>query len=159
MTRDPLAQTGSIEIVLDSNPQEATLRLSRTDLLPVLTIMAGGVIGASLSLSSPLLLRSGDVPVPEPVVASYESYRSVEVLQSEEQKALARAVALSRELLESEAAKSAPDPLRRRFLQEYRRLALDRMEQVITDVEKLQEEGWDVTFRPPVFRLPEIRQR
>ena len=45
------------------------MRLSRTDLLPVLTIIAGGVIGASLSLS-PLVLwpPADDVPAPEPVV-------------------------------------------------------------------------------------------
>ena len=36
------------------------MRLSRTDLLPVLTIIAGGVIGASLSLS--VLGRSPDEP-------------------------------------------------------------------------------------------------
>ncbi len=46
------------------------MRLSRTDLLPVLTIMAGGVIGASLSLS-PLVLWSpaDDGPGPDSVVA------------------------------------------------------------------------------------------
>ncbi len=38
------------------------MRLSRSDLLPMLTIMAGGVIGASLSFSL-LGSRSGDVPV------------------------------------------------------------------------------------------------
>ena len=37
------------------------MRPSRTDLLPVLTIMTGGVIGASLSFSF-LGSRSGDVP-------------------------------------------------------------------------------------------------
>jgi len=43
------------------------MRLSRRDLVPVLTIVAGGVIGASLSFS--LLSRSDDVPAPEVVVA------------------------------------------------------------------------------------------
>ena len=38
------------------------MRLSRTDLLPVLTIVAGGVIGASLSFNL-LGSRSEDVPV------------------------------------------------------------------------------------------------
>jgi len=50
------------------------MRLSRTDLLPVLTIVAGGVIGASVSagiLMPNLLLmsRSGDVRALDPVVA------------------------------------------------------------------------------------------
>ena len=40
------------------------MRLSRTDLVPVLAIVAGGVIGASLSFG---LLESGsdDMPAPE----------------------------------------------------------------------------------------------
>ena len=41
------------------------MTLSRTDLLPVLTIVAGGVIGASLSVGF-LGSRSADVP-PQPV--------------------------------------------------------------------------------------------
>ncbi len=45
------------------------MRLSRTDLVPVLTIMAGGAIGFSLSLSVLLLSPSGDVPASAPVVA------------------------------------------------------------------------------------------
>ena len=49
------------------------MRLSRTDLLPVLTIMAGGVLGASLSIG--LLGRSPAVDVP-PVV--YENTTSLE---------------------------------------------------------------------------------
>ncbi len=40
------------------------MRLSRTDLLPVLTIVAGGVIGASLSFSLLERSRSADVPAP-----------------------------------------------------------------------------------------------
>ena len=134
------------------------MRLFRTDLVPALAIVVGGVIGGSLSFSL-LGSRSDDVSPGVTLGLLYESSATVEALRSEEQKALATAVALSTELLESEAAKSARDPLRHRFLEEYRRLALDRMEQVITDVEKLQEEGWDFTFRPPVFQLPEIRQR
>ncbi len=43
------------------------MRLSRTDVFPVLTIMAGGVIGASLSFSL-LGSRSTDVPAPAPLV-------------------------------------------------------------------------------------------
>ena len=46
------------------------MRLARTDLFPLLTIMAGGVIGASLSFS--LLGSRSDVPTPEPVVTPSE---------------------------------------------------------------------------------------
>ncbi len=50
------------------------MRLSQTDLVPVLTIIAGGAIGLSLSagILIPNLLpvsRSDDVPAPDPVVA------------------------------------------------------------------------------------------
>ena len=41
------------------------MRLSRTDLLPVLTIVAGGLVGASVSFR---LMSSDDVPAPDPVV-------------------------------------------------------------------------------------------
>ena len=46
------------------------MRLSRTDFVPVLTIMAGGAIGALLTFS-PFVLRSpaDDVRAPDPVVA------------------------------------------------------------------------------------------
>lgn len=43
------------------------MRLSRTDAVPVLAIVAGGVIGASLSFS--LLSRSDDVPSVNPIAA------------------------------------------------------------------------------------------
>ena len=52
------------------------MRLSRTDLFPVLTIVAGGVIGASLSLSFLALSPSGDVPVA--VGLRYEATATVE---------------------------------------------------------------------------------
>ena len=63
------------------------MKLSRADFVPLLTIVAGGVIGASLSFG---FLGSGSdaVPVPEPIVAS----ENVEVLRLEEQKAVARAL-------------------------------------------------------------------
>ena len=38
------------------------MRLSRTDLVPVLAIVAGGALGASLSLNFLLLSPPGDVP-------------------------------------------------------------------------------------------------
>ncbi len=46
------------------------MRLSRTDVIPVLVIIAGGLIGASLTLS-PLVLwsPSDDVAAPEPEVS------------------------------------------------------------------------------------------
>ena len=44
------------------------MRLPRTDLVPVLTIIAGGVVGASLSFSFLALSPSDDVPAPDPVV-------------------------------------------------------------------------------------------
>ena len=44
------------------------MRLSRTDFVPVLTIVAGGVIGASLSFSLLERSRSADVPAPYRVV-------------------------------------------------------------------------------------------
>ncbi len=54
------------------------MRLSRTDFVPVLAIVAGAVIGASLSFS---LLRSpsGDVPVPDPVVAPSPTLQIVRI--------------------------------------------------------------------------------
>ena len=42
------------------------MRLLRSDLVPLLTIVAGGVMGGSISLR---LLSSDDVPAPDPVVA------------------------------------------------------------------------------------------
>ena len=44
------------------------MRLSRTDFIPVLTIVAGVVIGASLSFGF-LGSRSADVPAANPIVA------------------------------------------------------------------------------------------
>ena len=44
------------------------MSLSRTDLVPVLAIVAGGIIGATLSFGF-LGPRSGDVPVANPIVA------------------------------------------------------------------------------------------
>ena len=71
------------------------MKLSRTDLVPVLVIVAGGVIGASLSFSF-LGSRSDDVVfVAVPVTTSYESIERAEVRRSEQQEALARARALA----------------------------------------------------------------
>ena len=48
--------------------------LSRTDFVPVLAIVAGGVIGASLSFGLLALAPSGDLPV-DPFGAPYEYVR------------------------------------------------------------------------------------
>ena len=45
------------------------MRLSRTDLFPVLAIIAGGAVGVFASGSLLLLSPSGDLPVPDPVEA------------------------------------------------------------------------------------------
>ncbi len=45
------------------------MSLSRMDFVPLLAIVAGGVIGGSLSFSFLALSPSGDVPAPDPVVA------------------------------------------------------------------------------------------
>ncbi len=49
------------------------MRLSRTDLLPMLTIVAGVALGASLSFGVLTRLRSEDVSVAVPVSATYET--------------------------------------------------------------------------------------
>ena len=53
------------------------MRLSRTNLVPVLTIVAGGTIGAFLTIS-PLVLwsPSDDVPAPDPVVTPFAPAKS-----------------------------------------------------------------------------------
>ena len=53
------------------------MRLSRTDPIPVLTIVTGGVIGAALSFGFLALLPSGEVPVSLGVL-----YESSSVLES-----------------------------------------------------------------------------
>ena len=58
------------------------MRLSRTHFVPVLAIVAGGVLGASLSFSF-LGSRSEDAAVPESVVNAYESVERAEVLRIE----------------------------------------------------------------------------
>ena len=49
------------------------MRFSRTHLVPVLAIVAGGVIGASFSFGVLARSRSVDVSVSVPVSATYES--------------------------------------------------------------------------------------
>ena len=62
------------------------MRLSRTHLIPVLTIVAGGVIGVSLSFSFLGRSPAVDVPAPNPVVApsaTRETDRRLEPLARE----------------------------------------------------------------------------
>ena len=50
------------------------MRLSRTDFVPVLAIVAGGVIGASLSFGFLGQSPAVGVPAPEPAAKSYTTY-------------------------------------------------------------------------------------
>ena len=121
------------------------MRLSRTDLLAVLTIVAGGVIGASLSFSFLALSRSDDVPAPDPVVASYESYRSVR--RSEEPRANTRF---------DWRIKSAPDVLE----EQQRHLERDRVERIEAAVESVLDRVEEVQrLRDQQERVEEVIDR
>ena len=58
-------RTGVLRVVRSARSKEAIMNLARSKRVAGLTIVAGGVIGASLSIS---FLGSGDVPAPDPVV-------------------------------------------------------------------------------------------
>ena len=90
------------------------MKLSRTDLLPVLTIVAGGVIGASISVSFLGRSPAEDMPAPAPVVAS---------------SATAEAIRLDRTARELAPVRS---PL------EQRRLERIRSGRLATDIEEAQ---------------------
>ncbi len=100
------------------------MRLSRTDLVPVLTIVAGGVIGASVSFS--LLGRSPavDVPAPEPAYASYRT-----VTPDAPSQALFRAKQLARDRTDR-ADREAELIANFRRLEEQRLLERDRMDRL-----------------------------
>ena len=55
------------------------MRLSRTDLVPVLAIVAGGLIGASLSFSFLGQSPADDVLVPDPVVVPSPTLQTVRI--------------------------------------------------------------------------------
>ena len=55
------------------------MRLSRTDLIPVLAIVAGGLIGASLSFSFLGQSPADDVLVPDPVVVPSPTVQTVRI--------------------------------------------------------------------------------
>jgi len=149
--------------------KETTMRLSQTDLFPVLAIVAGGLVGASLSFG---LLGSGsDVPAPEPVVAPSEVLALGRVvtppvtpeLEMPKRIGIDRMVVLTGTRMKGNGMVLMGDRIEvhgdRMVLTGGRIevggmvLSGDRIE-----VENLQEEGWVVTSRPPLFRLPEIRQ-
>ncbi len=88
------------------------MRLSRSDLFPVLTIVAGGAVGFSLSFSLLLLSRSDDVPAPDPVVVPPVT---AEALRLEKQKAVERLMLyLAREQGDIEAGMDRLAEARRR---------------------------------------------
>ena len=58
----------SLGVARSGGPNEATMRLYRTNLVVVLSLMVGGATVALLSFSF-VGLRSNDVPAPDPVVA------------------------------------------------------------------------------------------
>jgi len=58
-------RNGILRVARSVGSKEAIMRIYRTNQVATLAIVAGGVIGASLSIS---FLGSGDVPAPDPVV-------------------------------------------------------------------------------------------
>ncbi len=88
------------------------MRLSRTGFVPMLAIVAGGVIGGSLSFSFLALAPSGDVRVIAPIV-------SVEVLRLEAAKANSMEVYFIEQVEAlrrlQEAQRDPPDQFRRDF--------------------------------------------
>ena len=139
------------------------MRLSRTDLVPVLAIVAGGVIGATLSISFLGQSPSADVRTIVPIVATYES---IEVLRLEEAKANAITVytfeqieALRRESLRREAFEQVERILRSRInefdveepnrvepIEEILESVRDRVEELQRVLERIQE-GSAIEFR------------
>ena len=134
------------------------MKLSRTDLVaPLLAIIAGGAIGGLLTLS-PLVLWSpaddvpvavpvvapSDVPAPEPVVTPAVT-PGLEVPKRIEVDGM---MGLTGARIEVHILTGG------RIEVDGTVLTGDRIE-----FEKLPEGGWDVTSQPPVFWLPEIRQR
>ena len=109
------------------------MRLPRTDVVPLLTIVAGGLVGGSLSFS---LLGSGsdDMPAPVPVIAP--------ALTLEDR-------------FEAEIRKS----LRNRYEEQQRRLLeRDRLERVEEAIERANIQEIEYTYsrmiRDKIFVLP-----
>ena len=109
------------------------MRLSRKDLGPLLTIVSGGVIGASLSFSF-LGSRSDDVPAPEPVVAP----------------------ALTLE----DRFEAEIESLQNRYEEQQRRLERDRVERVEAAVESVLDRVEEVQrLRDQQERVEEVIDR
>ena len=96
------------------------MKLSRTDLVPVLAIVAGGVIGASLSFNFLALSPSADdVPALESVSAAHESVEVLRSIRLQEMKPYSMVVYTFEQI---EAI--------RRFQEAQRLLEEDRMERI-----------------------------
>ena len=155
------------------------MRRSRTDLVPVLAIIAGGVIGASLSFSFVALSRSDDVPgatlgLLYESSTTKESARRLEDLQrllelgndrTEEVRRLLERDRVERVEATLESVRDRVEELQRVLerisagdIRQLRSEARQRVREALRLREELQEGGWDVTSQPPVFRLPEIHQ-
>ncbi len=136
------------------------MRLTRTDFVPLLAIIAGGVIGGSLSFS--FLMRwspSDDVPAPDPVVAPFATAesapdrleeaqrrleRDMERLSTDVEEAQARAVDLAREQRDIEAdmnrvgeANSGPDSEAGRRLFERKEAMNDEIADLEREIDRL----------------------
>jgi hypothetical protein len=115
------------------------MRLNRTHLVPVLAIVAGGVIGASLSFG--LLSRSDDVVfVAAPVPATYESvevflgreqFKEALRLQEPDEGARLRGV-----LAERADAIRLRQSLQNRYQEAQERLERDQQERLQRDIEE-----------------------
>ena len=145
------------------------MRLSRTDLLPLLTIMAGGVLGASLSLG--LLGRSLAVDVPAPTAEALRWNAEWKMAVERSHERARERIEAGQPLSPSERLEAEIELLNDRIEEQQRLLERDQEELLRRDIEEdlnavefrlreeLQEDGWDVTTQPPVFWLPEIQQR
>ena len=104
------------------------MRLSRTDLVPVLAIVTGGVIGATLSFNFLALSPpASDVPAPESASAAYESVEVLRSIRLQELKPYSTAVYTFEQI---EAF--------RRFEEAQLLLERDRMEEA-TEIEALRQ--------------------
>ena len=104
------------------------MKLSRTDLVPVLAIVAGGVIGASLSFNFLALSPSADdVPALESVSAAHESVEVLRSIRLQEMKPYSMVVYTFEQI---EAI--------RRFQEAQLLLERDRMEEA-TEIEALRQ--------------------
>ena len=132
------------------------MRLSRTDLIPVLAIVAGGVIGASFSFGFLALSPSNEAPAADPVPASTLRFEmSIRVLLTEPlrgdvEEAVARAATLAREQRDMEADMNrlaetggVPDRQTQRHLLFERKDAMhDEIADLEREIDRLMSESW-----------------